>query len=51
MKSPQEVAKVLGEFDASESNFQGMTYEQGVEEALMWVMEEIPDEDFSPAAK
>lgn len=25
----------------------GMTYEQGVEEALMWVLGEIDDEDFS----
>ena len=28
------------------SEYPGMTYEQGVEEALMWVLEQIDDSEF-----
>lgn len=51
MKTKQQIEKFLQEFDAQESKFPGMTYEQGVEGALMWVLCELEDEEFSPLVK
>jgi hypothetical protein len=51
MKSPAAVADALGKVDTSSTQFAGMTYEQGVEEALMWVLGELEDEDFEYADK
>lgn len=50
MKTKEQIEKVLMNFDAQESNFRGMTYEQGIEEALMWVIGDIPSNDFKPAS-
>ena len=49
MKSLSEVNLTLENLPsaADESRFPGMTYEQGVEEALLWVVEEISDEEFA----
>ena len=49
MKTENEINQVLLRVDtASKSKFPAMTYEQGVEEALQWVLGEIPDNEFSP---
>lgn len=46
MKTKQEIEKVIIALDTFGSKYPGMTYEQGVDEALRWVIEEITDEDF-----
>ncbi len=47
MKNKSIIEEALDNVQESESSCFGMTYEQGVEEALMWVLGEIDDEDFS----
>jgi|DEB19_MinimDraft_2_1074335.scaffolds.fasta_scaffold29524_1 hypothetical protein len=47
MKNKTIIEEALDKVQESECNHFGMTYEQGVEEALMWVLGEIDDEDFS----
>jgi hypothetical protein len=48
MKTKDEIEKVLGRVDtASGSQYQAMTYEQGVEEALLWAIGDIPDDEFT----
>ena len=50
MKNEQEIKEVLDKVDTtSGTKFSSMTYEQGVEEALSWVLGEISDEEFEPA--
>ena len=49
MKTKQEIEKLLENFDSQRSQYPGMTYEQGIEEALQWVLGEITDDEFSPA--
>jgi hypothetical protein len=46
MKCESDINGALSKVNTNESNFQGMTYEQGVEEALMWVLGEINDTEF-----
>lgn len=46
MKSAQEIDKALTKVDSESSKYPAMTYEQGIEEALMWVLEHIPDVEF-----
>jgi hypothetical protein len=49
MKTPEEIRKVLDSIDSSgRSKYSGMTYENGIEEALQWALEEIPDDEFAP---
>lgn len=49
MRTQAQIEKVIDKFDSQEDNFSGMTYEQGIEEALLWVLEEISNEEFHPA--
>lgn len=51
MKTDKEINDVLFNFDDSKSQFPGMTYEQGIYEALQWVLGEISDEEFSATNK
>lgn len=46
MKTPEEIQKVLDCIDPETNKFHGMNYDQGIEIALMWVMEEIKDDEF-----
>lgn len=48
MKSAEEVASLLEAVDTKpgSTEFPNMSYEQGVQETLEWVLEEIPDEEF-----
>ncbi len=48
MKSQGEIQRILDKLDTQSTKYQAMTYEMGIEEALLWVMDEIPDEEFSP---
>jgi len=47
MKTKEEINKVLYRINSDRSKYPGMNYEQGIEEALMWVLEDISDEDFA----
>ena len=51
MKTKKEIEKVLSNFDDTKSEYRSMTYEQGIAEALEWVIGELADEEFSPAQK
>ncbi len=46
MKNKTIIEEALNNVQKCESNHFNMTYEQGVEEALLWVLEEIDNEDF-----
>lgn len=46
MKSRYEIEKAIQRVDIEGTKFPAMTYEQGIEEALMWVLEEVSDEEF-----
>ena len=46
MKDKTEIEDALGNVYTHESNYPAMTYENGVDEALSWVLENIPDEEF-----
>lgn len=46
MKTKAEIERLMKYTDFYTRNFPGMTYEQGVEDALNWVLGEIDDEDF-----
>ena len=49
MKSDTEIEEALCRIKGVEgSRYPGMTYEQGIEEALCWVIGEIPDKEFTP---
>lgn len=48
MKTFEEIQTFLDKFDAQQNRYKGMTYEQGVEESLMWVLQELYDSDFAP---
>jgi hypothetical protein len=50
MRHPNRLQEVLVCLPASgATQFPGMTYEQGIEDALMWAMEELEDDDFEYA--
>jgi hypothetical protein len=47
MKDKSQIEKIYDLIDTyKKTKFPGMTYEEGVAEALGWVLEEIPDEEF-----
>lgn len=50
MKTRQEISDFLRDMvsTADPTKYPGMTYENGVEEALLWVVGEIDDDDFVP---
>ena len=49
MKDETEINAALSKVDEfGASKFPGMTYEQGVAEALKWVIGFIPDDEFAP---
>jgi len=46
MKTADQIEQVLKRLpEGGKTRFSGMTYEQGIEEALMWVLGEIEDDD------
>lgn len=48
MRSKVEIQEILNNLDVcAPPKFPGMTYENGVDEALMWVLGDIDDDDFS----
>jgi hypothetical protein len=47
MKTKDQILSALSLVDADKSNYAAMTYEQGVEEALLWVLGELLDGEFS----
>ncbi len=52
MKNSEEINAVLEKVDeCAPSRYPGMTYEQGVAEALAWVLENIPDDEFTFTAE
>jgi hypothetical protein len=52
MRRDKEIQAALSNVDAvGQSRYAGMTYEQGIDEALRWVLEEISNEDFEYAEK
>lgn len=48
MKTIDQIEQVLNKIDTSNSKYLGMSYEQGIEEALMWVLGELEDAEFTP---
>mgnify|MGYP001237715635 CR=1 FL=1 len=46
MKTQEQIEEKMAELDDQGTRYPGMTYEQGVDEALRWVLEEIADEEF-----
>lgn len=51
MKTKDEIDNALRNVDTNDPKYFGMSYEQGIEEALMWVLGETSDEDFEYAKK
>lgn len=52
MKDEQQIEEVLRKVDSTGgTKYPGMTYEEGVEEALRWVLGEIPDDEFEYTMK
>ena len=51
MKTKEEIDAVLYKINSDCTKYPGMNYEQGLEEALMWVLGDIPDEEFSYSTK
>jgi hypothetical protein len=48
MKTEKEINEVLDRLPTiGETAYSGMTYEQGIEEVLLWVLGEISEGDFS----
>lgn len=48
MKTKEEIEKALRGAANCEGMYPAMSYELGVEEALQWVLDEIPDDEFAP---
>jgi len=48
MKTEKDINDILLNLETEESKYPSMTYEQGVQEALMWVLDEISDDEFKP---
>jgi len=46
LRSKEEIQKVLEKIDTDGTRYSGMTYEQGIEAALLWVTGQIPNEEF-----
>lgn len=52
MKTEEQINRILDKIDTSKpSKYFGMTYEQGIEESLLWVIEQIADDEFTPIAE
>lgn len=48
MQNREDVEAALGRVDTyAASKYPGMSYEQGVAEALEWVLGDIPNEEFT----
>lgn len=45
MKSAKEVQDFMDKYDWSVNKMTGMTYEQGIEAALMWVLDEVKEDE------
>ena len=46
MQTKEIIERALARVDAHKSKFPGMTYEQGVDEALQWVLGDLLDDEF-----
>lgn len=46
MKTSEEIQEAMDKINTSETKYPGMTYEEGVEESLMWVLNQITDDQF-----
>jgi len=46
MKTENEVEEMIGQFADKGVNFHGMSYKEGVETALRWVLGEMSDNEF-----
>jgi len=46
MKTQAQIEAALERIPQEGTAYPAMTYEQGVEEALLWVLEEIPNDEF-----
>jgi hypothetical protein len=46
MKSESEIRSILVQLDTNGDKYKGMTYEQGIEAALLWIIQELSDEEF-----
>ena len=51
MKTELQIKEVLSNVDTDKNKYHGMTYEQGVEEALLWVLDELEDDEFPYSEK
>ena len=51
MKTKDEIDNALRNVDTDNPKYFGMSYEQGIEEALQWVLGEVTDDDFEYAQK
>ena len=49
MKTKQEIDNAIRNVDTMGTNYFGQRYEDGIREALQWVLGEISDEDFEYA--
>jgi hypothetical protein len=50
MKTKEEIEKVLSKMPSTgTTKFSGMTYEQGIEEALLWALGEMSNDEFEYA--
>ena len=46
MRTEEEIEDVLDTIYPDENSYPNLTYENGIEEALLWVIGDIPNEDF-----
>lgn len=46
-RTQNQIEQLLRTLDTEHSRFPGMTFEQGFEEALRWVLGEIPTDELS----
>lgn len=46
MKDIEEISRVRDNVIESGNQFYGMTYEEGIRDALEWILGELSDEDF-----
>lgn len=46
MKTAEQIEKALRRVIAGGTQYPGMSYEEGIEEALRWVLGEVEDDEF-----
>ena len=46
MKTEQEIQEAADKVDTSKNPYPGMTYSQGVRDALDWVLGDLEDDEF-----